>query len=135
MRNLFLIAIVIITGLTFIGRLIHLQILDSSYTSLSRNNAVKMIYDYPERGYIYDRNNKLLVGNQPSYDLMIIPRELKSFDTLELCHLIRLPKKQLIRKIQKAKRYSSRLPSLIVPQLTKKEYAYLQEILFRYKGF
>ena len=50
--------------------------------------VIKIKYDYPERGYIYDRNGVLLVANQPSYDIMVIPRELKNTDTLEFCKLL-----------------------------------------------
>ena len=86
MRKYFFILIVAVTGLVFAGRLFYLQIYDESYSSLSRNNAVKIIYDYPERGYFFDRNGKLLVANQPSYDVMVIPRELKPFDTLAVSY-------------------------------------------------
>ena len=55
-------------------RLFYLQIIDDSLKLKSDNNAIKIKYDYPERGYIYDRNGKLLVANQPSYDIMVIPR-------------------------------------------------------------
>jgi len=67
----------ILFGLIFIGRLFYLQILDDSYEKLSNNNAIKIKYEYPERGYIYDRNNTLLVANQSSYDIMVIPNEVK----------------------------------------------------------
>ena len=135
MRKLFFVLIILITGLVFSARLFYLQIYDTSYSSLSKNNAVKIIYDYPQRGYLFDRNNKLLVANQPSYDVMVIPRELKVFDTIEFCGILKMTKENLIKKLKKAKIYSSRIPSVIVPQLTKSEYAYLQEKMFKYEGF
>lgn len=135
MRKLFFVLIIIVTGLVFSARLFYLQIYDTSYSSLSRNNAVKIIYDYPQRGYLFDRNNNLLVANQPSYDVMVIPRELKVFDTIEFCQILNMTKEKLIKKLKKARVYSPRLPSVIVPQLTKSEYAYLQEKMFKYEGF
>jgi penicillin-binding protein 2 len=60
-----------------------LQVIDDTFKLKSENNAKKK-YDYPERGYIYDRNGKLLVANQASYDIMVIPRT-KNIDTLEFC--------------------------------------------------
>lgn len=135
MRKLFFILVTIVTGLVFCGRLFYLQIYNESYSNLSRNNAVKIIYDYPERGYLFDRNGKLLVSNQPSYDVMVIPRDLKQFDTLEFCTTLNISKEKLIKQLKKAKTYSSRLPSVVVPQLTKSEYAYLQEKMYKYKGF
>ena len=135
MRKLFFVFIIIVTGLVFSARLFYLQVIDTSYSNLSKNNAVKIIYDYPQRGYLFDRNNKLLVANQPSYDVMVIPRELKAFDTIEFCNILNITKEKLNKELKKAQRYSSRIPSVVIPQLTKSEYAYLQEKMFKYEGF
>ena len=72
MRKLLLLSVVLITGVAFASRLFYLQIYDTSFQKLSESNAIKVIYDYPQRGYIFDRNGKLLVSNQPSYDVMVI---------------------------------------------------------------
>lgn len=97
--------------------------------------AIKAIYDYPERGYIYDRNGQLLVGNDPAYDVMVIPREVQPLDTLEFCGLLGIDKVKFIEKLRKARVYSPRLPSVLVPQLSKQDYAMLQEKMRKYKGF
>ncbi|TYP76083.1 penicillin-binding protein 2 [Aquimarina intermedia] len=135
MRKLLLYLIIITTGIIFIARLFYLQIYNTSYASLSEDNAIKVIYDYPQRGAIYDRNGKLLVTNQPSYDVMVIPRELKPFDTLEFCSVLNISKDKLIRRLQKARSYSPRVPSIVIPQLTKDEYAFLQEKMRKFEGF
>jgi len=135
MRRLLLYIIIITTGFIFIGRLFYLQIVDESFARLSEDNAIKVVYNYPQRGYIFDRNGELLVSNQPSYDVMAIPRNVKAFDTAEFCSILKLTKEELTRKLDKAKIYSPRLPSIIVPQLTKSEYAYLQEKMRKYPGF
>lgn len=135
MRKLLLFSIVLISGILFTGRLFYLQVLDTSAVRLSENNAIKRIYDYPQRGHIYDRNGKLLVSNQPSYDVMVIPREVKPFDTLEFCGLLKMSQEQLKERLVKARVYSPRLPSVVIPQLTKSEYAYLQEKMRKYDGF
>ncbi len=102
---------------------------------VTEDTAIKAIYDYPERGYIYDRNGDLLVANQPAYDVMIIPREVKELDTLEFCKLLGIEKDRFLKQFAKAKNYSPRLPSVLVPQLSKKDYARLQEKMRKYKGF
>ncbi len=137
MKRTGLLAILIISiGIIFIGRLFYLQVLDNSYKIPALNNsAVKVTYDYPERGYIYDRNGKLLVANQLSYDIMVIPREVKQLDTLELCSLLKITKIDFIKKLQRARRYSTRIPSTFVAQLSKSDYAYLQEKMHKYSGF
>jgi len=135
MRKLLLLTIVLLSGFVFTGRLLYLQVLDDSFVGLSENNAIKRLYDYPQRGHIYDRENKLLVSNQPSYDVMVIPREVKPFDTLEFCGLLKMEKEKLLERLAKARVYSPRLPSVVIPQLTKSEFAYLQEKMRKYEGF
>jgi penicillin-binding protein 2 len=135
MRNALLYILVIITGLLFIGRLFYLQVFDDSFKHQSESNAYKRMRVYPERGHIYDRNQQLLVANQPSYDLMVIPRKVKPFDTLQLCDLLTIDKENLIRQLKKARRYSPRLPSPVVAQMSKIEYASLQERIRKFPGF
>jgi len=135
MKKILLSSIILIIGITFIGRLSYLQIFSFSTDNLLEDPAIKAVYDYPERGYIYDRNGKLLVGNDPAYDVMVIPREVKPLDTLEFCGLIGLDKETFIRKLKKARVYSPRLPSVLVPQLSKEDYAKLQEKMRHYIGF
>lgn len=126
---------VLLISIIFIGRLFYLQIYNTDYRALSKNNAIKTLEEYPKRGTIYDRNGRLLVSNQPSYDIMLIPRELKSFDTIGFCKLTNLSKKQLKKEIKNAKRYSWRKPSTIIKNLTKTEYAWMQEKIRSYPGF
>lgn len=121
--------------MTFIGRLSYLQIFSFSPNQVLEDSAIKAIYDYPERGYIYDRNGRLLVANQPAYDVMVIPREVKPLDTLEFCELLKIDKQKFIDKLNKARVYSPRLPSVLVPQLSKEDYARLQEKMRKYEGF
>ncbi|MCX2761370.1 penicillin-binding protein 2 [Aquimarina muelleri] len=135
MRKLLFYLIIITAGIVFITRLFYLQIYNTSFASLSEDNAIKVIYDYPQRGAIYDRNGKLLVTNQPSYDVMVIPRELKPFDTLEFCSILNISKDKLKKSLKKARIYSPRVPSIVIPQLTKNEYAYLQEKMRKFEGF
>jgi len=135
MRKLFLPGLIVVTALLLIARLFYLQILDDSFKIKSDNNAIKIVYDYPERGYIYDRNGELLVANQPSYDIMVVPKEIKNLDTLEFCTILNITKEDFIKKIEKAKVYSPRLPSVFLPQLNKNEYAAFQEKIRKYEGF
>ncbi len=135
MKKILLSSIIVIIGFVFIGRLSYLQIFSSSSTQILEDSAIKAIYDYPERGYIYDRNGELLVANQPAYDVMVIPREVKPLDTLEFCSLLGIKKTEFNDKLNKARVYSPRLPSVLVPQLSKEDYARLQEKMRKYEGF
>lgn len=135
MRKLLLLSTIALVGLVFIARLFYLQVYNIDPYSLFDDNAIRKVYDYPKRGYIYDRNGKLLVANQPSYDVMFIPREVKPLDTLELCNLLKITKEDFINFYNKAYRYSPRLPSVFIPQLSRMEYAVLQEKIRKYEGF
>lgn len=135
MRKLFPYILLLFTTIIFLTRLLYLQVFENSYSDISEQQSAKAEYDYPQRGYIYDRNGKLLAGNQPSYDVMLVPNDLEPFDTIAFAKLLSLDKEQLIKKINQAKHYSYRKPSVITAQLTKSEYASLQENMYKYKGF
>ena len=135
MRKFVLPSIIILATVVLIAKIFYLQIIDDSLKLQSDNNAIKKVFDFPERGYIYDRNGKLLVANQPSYDIMVIPREMKKIDTLDFCNLLGITKEEFIKKIKKAIVYSPRLPSVFLPQLNKKEYAAFQEKERKFEGF
>lgn len=135
MRQLFLFGSVILVGILFISRLFYLQIYSSSGHNLFEDNAIRKVFDLPKRGFIYDRNGELLVSNQPSYDVMVIPREVKPLDTIEFCNLLKIDKEQFVKKFNRAKRYSPRLESVFVSHLSKEDYAVLQEKMRKFEGF
>jgi len=134
-RILFLRIFIVITFLIFIFRLINLQLLNPNYETISNINAIIEISDYPERGLIYDRNLKLLVANQPVYDLMTVPENIKTFDTVTMANLLGIPKQILENKILLAKRFSNRLPSIILDKIPKEKYALIQEHMWKFEGF
>ena len=135
MRKLLLFSLIVLVGITFIARLFYLQIYTAKTYDIYEDNAIRKVFYYPKRGYVYDRNGELLVANQPSYDVMVIPREVEPLDTLEFCSLLKITKEDYINKYNRAYIYSPRLPSPFVPQLSKKDYAVLQEKMWKYKGF
>ena len=135
MRKVLLPTIIIVATILLVMRLFYLQVIDDSLKLKSDNNAIKIQYDYPERGYIYDRHGKLLVANQPSYDIMVIPKDLKNIDTVEFCKLLNIRREDYINIITKAKVYSPRLPSVFLPQLNKLEFAAFQEKIRKFEGF
>lgn len=135
MKRYYIQVITILIAVIFIIRLVSLQILNSEYKYLSENNAVLESPVYPERGFIYDRNGEILVANQIAYDLMVIPENTNKFDTLELSELINIPIKDFKLNFSKAIKFSNKIPSIILSEISKKEHAYIQEKLWKYKGF
>lgn len=135
MRKLLLLTTVILVGIIFIARLFYLQVYTTESYDIFDDNAIRKVYDYPKRGYVYDRNGVLLVANQPSYDVMVIPREVEALDTLEFCNLLKITKEDFIKTYNRANRRSPRLPYVFVSHLAKEDYAVLQEKMRKFHGF
>ena len=135
MRKILLFSIVILTGICFTGRLYYLQIHTANAFDIENDNAIRKVFHYPKRGYIYDRNDSLLVANQPSYDVMVIPREVEPLDTILFCNLLKIDKATFYKSYNRAKNYSPRLPSPFLRHLSKEDYAFLSEKMRKFKGF
>ena len=116
-------------------RLFYLQLIESSYKDAADNNALRNITEHPDRGLIFDRNDSLMVYNEAAYDLMVVPNELREFDTLDLCKTLDIDKETLIKRIEKAKNYSPMIPSIFEQQMSKEACGSLQEKLFKFPGF
>ncbi|MDE6558259.1 MAG: penicillin-binding protein 2, partial [Muribaculaceae bacterium] len=126
----------------YIVRLFNLQVADDQYKENAISNAFLRRIIYPARGLIYDRNGRLLVFNQPAYDVMLIPKDVgKSFDTIALCEVLNLTKEQLMDKWAEMKDprrnpgYSSYTPQKLISHLSPEEYGRLQEKLYLFPGF
>ncbi len=134
-RSFLLYFLITLAGIILIGKLFQLQILQGGDNNTLNSAAVKTVYDFPERGYVYDRNGVLLVANQLSYDVMITPNEVTPLDTLEFCRLLKIKKDYFKKKFATTYRYSPWLPQVFLKQLAKEDFAFLQEKLHKFKGF
>ncbi|MCE9540247.1 MAG: penicillin-binding protein 2 [Bacteroidetes bacterium] len=136
-RKYIIMGVIILIGLIYIFRLFYIQVIDDSYKLDARNQAFRYNTEFPVRGYIYDRNNKLLVYNEAAYDLMVLPKKIKNLDTMDFCNLLGITKDAFIKKMKKAVQSpnSPRKQSIFEKQLSPKEYASLQERLYRFPGF
>ncbi|WMN07787.1 penicillin-binding protein 2 [Marivirga arenosa] len=127
--------LIILVGLVFIGKLFSIQVMDSRYKLAAENNVINKVVQYPYRGLILDRNNKIIVHNTPVYDIMVVPKEVEVEDTTAFCNLFDITEKEFEEKINKAKSYSYIKQSLFFPQLSNEEFAKIQTRLVEYKGF
>ena len=78
-----------------------MQVIDDSFQEEAIRNSQRITVQYPARGLIFDRNGKLLVENQPAYDLMVIPLQVKQFDTTELITILNIDKDILDKSLKK----------------------------------
>ncbi len=138
-RKVIAVAAVII-ALIYLGQLFHLQLLSPEYRKYAESNAFLRRTLYPARGAIYDRNENLLVYNRPTYDVMMVVREMEQFDTIDFCRTLNIDLAQFtqldtdMRDRRKNPGYSSYTPQLFLSQLNVKDYGLLQEKLYKFPG-
>jgi penicillin-binding protein 2 len=121
--------------LILLARLFYIQVVDDRYFLYAQNNVVRRFVQYPARGPILDRKGKIMVQNEPVYDIMVIPKQVKPFDTLEFCKLLGIDTAGFNKRMLKARKYSPYLASAFEKQLTAQLYASFQERLSEFPGF
>lgn len=127
--------------MAYIVRLAFLQLGDGDYKESADMNAFLNKVLYPSRGAIYDRKGELLVYNQPAYDVMVVLREVKNLDTLDLCSSLGITKEFFDERMGYLKDpmrnpgYSTYTQQLFLGQLPAEEFSFFQEKMFRYPGF
>ncbi|MBK9285128.1 MAG: penicillin-binding protein 2 [Sphingobacteriaceae bacterium] len=136
-RKFFIGGFFCLIAIIYLCRLFYIQIIDDQYKVAAENNSLRRLTEYATRGFIFDRNGKILVQNEPSYDLMIIPKETKGCDTMALCEILQITKKEYLKRYKRACQApnSPRKQSIFEKQMSADMNATLQEKLYRFKGF
>ncbi len=134
-RRFVVIGVFVFVGLIFVFRLFYLQVLDDTYSINSSSNSIKRIIEVPVRGQIYDRNGKLIVYNSSVYDLVVTPYKVKIPDTLALCRLLGMERNEFDSLMNAAREYSRVKPYTFLRQLSKEEFASIQDAMVPYQGF
>ena len=121
-----------------IVKLFVIQILNDKYKRDASNNS--MVYDviYPTRGIIYDRNGKIIVGNTVSYDILVTPREVQPFDTLQLADALGVSPDVIREKMAEYRKNRSRIGYQTVVMLKKvppETYMQFAELQYKFPGF
>lgn len=133
--------VVILIVLVFIIRLFTLQIMSDDYKRNADSNALLQRIKYPPRGLIYDRQGRLLVFNQPAYDITVVMKEVEKFDTLELATSLGVTKDFLVKRFKDIKNrrlnpgYSRYTHQVLLTQLSSEDCAVFREKLFNFPGF
>ncbi len=134
-RKYIIILLFAVVGLIYLARLFYLQVFDTTYILSAESNVLRKNTIFPNRGLIYDRDGRLLVYDEAAYDLMVIPGQVTEMDTAEFCRLLNISDSAFSARINKARRYSRYKPSTFVAQITKEEYGYIEEKLYKFPGF
>ena len=135
MRDKLLQLLIISVGILIIVKLFSLQVINSSYELINNNASVQKIYEFPERGYIYDRNNKLIVSNDFSYDILVVPADVNLEDTILISKDFNIDTSVFNKKLLEAKNFSNVKASILINNISKEEYAPVQEKLWKHSGF
>jgi len=133
-RPIVIIIFIFLVGAVLLIKLFTIQVLDDSFMKKAERNAIQRTVDHPYRGLIYDRNGKLMVYNNPIFDLMIVPKEFQVGDTTRFLELFQISKKKLIESYTAAREYSSVKPSSFIKQISTQNFARIQDFLIDYPG-
>jgi penicillin-binding protein 2 len=131
----------VLVGIIFLIKLFFIQVLDESYKDLAQVNAILKVPQYPVRGTIYDRNRKLIVYNNPEFDLMIILKEVKHLDSARFCGVFGITRHQLdeyfraLKTEIRNKKASEVKPSPFIRQLSTVDLAKMQDNIDEFPGF
>jgi len=125
----------ILVGLIYCIKLFQIQFLDETYGPAAEDNILRKIRDYSYRGIIYDRNGKILVHNDPVFDLMVIPKEAEVRDTAKFCELLGINREDFILRMESAREFDIYQPSVFMKMLSIKDFGKFQDHLVDYPGF
>lgn len=121
--------------LILLARLFYIQVVDDRYFLYAQNNVMRRIMQYPARGPILDRTGKIMVQNEPVYDITVVPKQVKAFDTVEFCKLLGIDREGFDKRMAKARVYSPYRTSIFEKQVSAQQYASFQERLSEFPGF
>ena len=140
-RKYVIIGFLLVIAAIYLIRLFNLQVIDNKYKDVADSNAYLKRAIYPARGLIYDRNDSLVVFNQPTYDIMLLPRDVQEFDTVDFCNTLNITREDLEKRFADMRdkkinpNYSAYTPQKLISHLSPEEYGRLQEKLHRFPGF
>lgn len=120
----------------YIFRLLQLQVYDDKYARIAEKISLRKQTIYPQRGLIFDRNNKLIVYNEPVRDLMVsVPLKIEGIDTSLFCELLEIDTTEFLKRLATAKRKAYQRKAVFMKNVSNTHYARIHERLFEFKGF
>ena len=129
----------ILAALILIIKVGELQIFDQSLKERATNVTLRKKTVYPFRGMIFDRNEKLLVVNKPSYELNLTYNEMDpKMDTLKFCQLLDITVDDFntyLDKDWKDFRFNKSVPFVFAKQISPETFGKFQEHLHEFPGF
>jgi penicillin-binding protein 2 len=121
--------------LVLIARLAQLQLFSASeFGKRSEENSVRAVVREPVRGYMLDRNGRLVVDVGPAYFVTVTPSAFQPQNLETLANILRMPPKELADRIAQGRAHSRFLPARVKRDIDFKTLAELEERLFLLPG-
>lgn len=130
--------VIVLVGIIFLIKLFFIQVLDNRYAEMADGNVILRQVEYPFRGLIYDRNKKLIVYNTPEFDIEVIIKDVRKFDSAKFCTVFEISREELRKKfkvMKSRKEYSPYKPTLFMDQLSDIDFARVQDQMDEFPGF
>lgn len=130
--------VIVLVIIIYIIRLFTLQLMSDDYKKNADSNAFRKEIQYPSRGLILDRKGRLMVYNEPSYNIMVVMNDQRGIDTLDFCETMGMTVEEYkakMKEIKSKRNYSRYIPQLFMSQIPPEEFSVFREKLFRFKGF
>lgn len=130
-------AMFIVLGLVYVGKLFMLQVVNDDLKMQASDIGKRTIF--PARGLILDRNGRLIVGNQPIYELLVVQRQVGAMDTAKFCELLGINDSIFEAQFDKLRsnpyRFSRSKPEPFLSQISIEKYQRFEEHLHEFPGF
>lgn len=115
--------------LILVGRLWYLQILrGEEFEKFSLSNHIRITKIPAPRGRILDRRGREIVANRPSFDVYVVPNDIRSlhFLTNTLSPILGMEAAEIKDKIKKAIQKDRFKPTLIAQDINRDQLAYIE---------
>jgi penicillin-binding protein 2 len=138
-RQFIIIGVFVFSAFVLLGRAAQLQLLSSNSRIRADAMTIEKNILYPSRGVVYDRSGKLMVYNNPMYDLMVTYRQVDpKMDTAKFCRLLGIDTATFrtnLNRDWKSGKFNRSVPFSFMSMITPEQYARIQESLTEFPGF
>ncbi len=127
--------IISLVALLFIVRLFQLQLVsEAQYGKKAEENSIRTVVREPIRGYIFDRNKKLLVDSRAAYTITVTPSEFKEHALPLLSSILNIDTSIIKERIKRGRQYSVFAPARVKRDVEFRTLALVEENRDRLPG-
>jgi len=133
--------VIVFVAIVFLIKLFAIQVVNDNYKNLADINAILKETKYPVRGLIKDRKGRLIVYNDPEYNILIILKEVKHLDSAKFCKVFGISQEELRARFKgliteiKNRKASELQPTPFIKQLSNYDLAKVEDNIDEFPGF